>query len=758
MHLRRRRGAKSRKGSSYWQRVILVVAALFVVYTLARPGPQIDSVSSWARDLSSGVTLGVERQGPREAVGDAPLAPATVTVPANDSRFRPEGSPLSPVPRYGCPSIVAKRKLDVSGNVSEVEMLKVKHSTYITKFSEGIHYAHMAMIEKVPMPGGGLRFVSAWQAAPRAPSVTNPNNGDRYQRVAVEGLPKQRIYWATSDDQGKSWSEAMEVPVDSDAKWSAYWSPVLFYDDKRQSLWLFYSVSNSCMKKVQNTTLWEPGGDIRAKQMGVGEGAASALTNLAHGQPTKSWVWGKGRTLLAEKTDGIPKVIANKPTVLHNGDWVMPFWRERPPRENNSTCAAKQEPQVSKRFMYAHIANRTSSGVLVSTDLGATWTPYGAISEKRTNLIEGSLVEVENQGAWELHCYFRAIVGCVFRSISFDNGRTWTRPEPLPISNPNTKFSVVPIHPPTGASTTLEHPVLVMAFNNHKRGQPGCTSCRTHLHLAASVDLGNTWTQIALIEDEFVEGVRIHYPTMLQHGGDLHVIYSRFYLGKYNLDQCKVNKAPCLGLYSKNQGIRLVTLDISSLYDIPQLYTKDKYRPEMTNTVEKILMALIDLRLQEISTLPERDAKLKKIHHFRTAKWDKVVNMIMNRFDVNNLGGIHEVRKQGQMHSFFQQVLDDRLQTRLANGNVKPKHEQKCMCKVNHPFSGMTYACPCACRDDEDCVLLCYLGIANCGVLHNQSESKARGNVIRNSASFAAVEKKITLEARKRQRSGRGKR
>ena len=61
------------------QRVILVVAALFVVYTLARPGPQIYSVSSWARDLSSGVTLGVERQGPREAVGDAPLAPATVT-------------------------------------------------------------------------------------------------------------------------------------------------------------------------------------------------------------------------------------------------------------------------------------------------------------------------------------------------------------------------------------------------------------------------------------------------------------------------------------------------------------------------------------------------------------------------------------------------------------------------------------------------------------------------------------------------------
>ena len=236
-----------------------------------------------------------------------------------------------------------------------------------------------------------------------------------------------------------------------------------------------------------------------------------------------------------------------------------------------------------------------------------------------------------------------------------------------------------------------------------------------------------------MIEDEFVEGVRIHYPTMLQTQNDLHVIYSRFYLGKYNLDQCKINKAPCLGLYSKNQGIKFVTLDISSLYEIPQLYTKDMTKPQLSNTIEKILMALIDLRLKEIMTLEDSDSRLKKLQHFRSAKWDKVVNMIMNRFDVNNLGGIHEVRKQNQLYKFFQQVLDDRLQINLGKDLIKPRHEQKCTCKVHHPFSGMAFSCPCACRDDQDCLLLCFLSIANCGNQPQPQPQPSTSRVVRNS-------------------------
>ena len=125
----------------------------------------------------------------------------------------------------------------------------------------------------------------------------------------------------------------------------------------------------------------------------------------------------------------------------------------------------------------------------------------------------------------------------------------------------------------------------------------------------------------------------------------------------------------------------------------------------------------------------------------------RVVNMIMNRFDVNNLGGIHMVRKQNQLHKFFQQVLDDRLQSRYGKGMIKPRHDQKCACKVHHPFTGMAFTCPCVCRDDKDCVLLCYLGIANCGVLHDQSPS-SNSRVIRNNAG--AVEKKLLVTSAKK--------
>jgi hypothetical protein len=176
-----------------------------------------------------------------------------------------------------------------------------------------------------------------------------------------------------------------------------------------------------------------------------------------------------------------------------------------------------------------------------------------------------------------------------------------------------------------------------------------------------------------------------------------------------------------LGLYSREQGIKFVTFNISSLYSIPQLYTRDANKPEMGGTVERLLMALIDLRLEQVAEVDDKDAKLKKLQHFRDAKWDKVVNMMMNVFDVNNLGGIHMVRKQNHLHKFFQEVLDDRLQSRMGHGILSSKHDRKCSCNAHHPFSGFSFPCPCKCRDHEECVLLCFLGAANCGPLPAQT-------------------------------------
>ena len=44
----------------------------------------------------------------------------------------------------------------------------------------------------------------------------------------------------------------------------------------------------------------------------------------------RTGVWGAPRVVWGlEEDGGIPKVTANKTKVLSNGDWILPFWRER---------------------------------------------------------------------------------------------------------------------------------------------------------------------------------------------------------------------------------------------------------------------------------------------------------------------------------------------------------------------------------------------------------------------------------------------
>lgn len=58
---------------------------------------------------------------------------------------------------------------------------------------------------------------------------------------------------------------------------------------------------------------WPPGGDIKAMHY-----------DLATHR------WSEPKLLLSQDADGgIPKVTANKPAVLSDGSWVLPYWRER---------------------------------------------------------------------------------------------------------------------------------------------------------------------------------------------------------------------------------------------------------------------------------------------------------------------------------------------------------------------------------------------------------------------------------------------
>lgn len=650
---------------------------------------------------------------------DKIVVPKNATAKKRRSRDR---TPQQPIPKFGCPAILAKRKVNSDGSVTGIAMLNATASTYITRFHDDMQYTHMAMVENVPMGDGKNRLVAAWQGAPKAPAFINSQTGDMYQPMATEGLPTQRIFWATSDDGGASWTEAQAIPADHDALDSSYWSPVLYYDKSRELLWIFYAVSKVCRKVVHGTSLWEPGGDIRARVLKVGGGVGKYVKFGVH--PLLTWVWGSPRTILRQQTDNIPKVIANKPVVLETGEWVIPFWREQPSSENGGTCA-QEEPLLrysSSAHMYQAIANRTSAGVLISKDDGFTWRPYGRIRETRTNLIEGSLVEVGD----ELHMYFRAIVGCVFRSVSSDRGQTWSKPELIPISNPNTKFSVISVKPTEALEgVDRKNPLLLMAFNNHKRGQQGCQQCRTHLHIAASLSRGNTWQQIGVIESEFLEGVRIHYPTLLQSGNKLHLIYSRFYLGTYNMEECKMEGSiECLGLYSPEQGIKFLTFDLDTLGTIPQLFSDEEQEKQLdVNLTESLLSVIIDQKLEEVKGL-DYENKFRKLHGFRDFPWDKIVNMLMTNFALDNLGGAHTIRKSMHLYAAFKRILTEKYQKFL---NFKITEGQApCGCHVHNPNNGITHACSCVCRENVDCILLCFLNMANCSKIPGRHRKQIR--------------------------------
>ena len=188
-----------------------------------------------------------------------------------------------------------------------------------------------------------------------------------------------------------------------------------------------------------------------------------------------------------------------------------------------------------------------SAGVLLSHDEGKSWRPHGRIVHENTKLIEGTAAQLTNG---TVVMVFRSATGCLYRSLSYDDGHHWSEPYALPIPNPNSKVHMMSLRP---------RGELLLAFNNHRspglyRGLKNCRACRTKLHLALSQDGGDTWFHIASLDDEHsLSAVRIHYPSMVQIGNTSKIVlvYSRFYLGRK------------MGLSSLDQGVVSATLDLT---------------------------------------------------------------------------------------------------------------------------------------------------------------------------------------------------
>ena len=169
-----------------------------------------------------------------------------------------------------------------------------------------------------------------------------------------------------------------------------------------------------------------------------------------------------------------------------------------------------------------------SAAFLRSSDGGETWEIVGDLGrEAGAHLIQPSVVQLSGG---ELLAYMRSQEGYIYRSFSFDLGKTWTHPEPTSLPNANSAIDLI----------RLRSGVLALAYNptSPREGERPLEDTwpaempvnfrvwgpRTPLKLAFSLDEGESWPYEITLEDGPGE---FSYPALIQTvDGSLHVVYT----------------------------------------------------------------------------------------------------------------------------------------------------------------------------------------------------------------------------------------
>jgi predicted neuraminidase len=333
----------------------------------------------------------------------------------------------------------------------------VVNQKYIFHNAGGYGYSHMVMIGAMP-PTSLWRFALTWQAS-----------------GSIEGAPGQHLLISFADDPEATWTQPMMIPIQPVNL--AVWGPVWHLDDAGV-IWLFFSQSTSCRKNAgRGHTKYAPGGDIKYIR------SVDGVT------------WTSAKTIITQSSDqGIPKLVSNQLQVhAGTGNWVLPYWREQP---HSKQCRPHADRTV-----------RTSAGVLVSTDRGASWKAIGSWRARGIRwLIEGTVAEVGDKG--RLLQLYRSGESTLYKQTSDNGGTSWSPATKTSIPNPNSKVNLI----------RMTDGDIALAFNDVGGG------VRRKLSVAVSSD-GSAWNRLQQLEDS-TPGLNYAYPTMTQDGCRLLVAYS----------------------------------------------------------------------------------------------------------------------------------------------------------------------------------------------------------------------------------------
>jgi sialidase-1 len=215
--------------------------------------------------------------------------------------------------------------------------------------------------------------------------------------VAGGDSPKAFFVLATSDDDGETWSKprlvidahSPHLPMDRSILVGNVWT------DPLGRLWLFFDQS-----------------------MHMFDGRAGVWATVCDNPDATEPTWSAPRRIWHG-------VMLNKPTVLANGEWLLPI-------------SLNQHAGFGPfQGVFPELDGLRGANVFASTDQGATWERRGAVQFPNPDWHEHMIVEKRDGQLWMLARTSKGIM----QSFSQDAGRSWSEPaKPPAIAQPNARF------------------------------------------------------------------------------------------------------------------------------------------------------------------------------------------------------------------------------------------------------------------------------------------------------------------------------
>ena len=285
--------------------------------------------------------------------------------------------------------------------------------------------------------------------------------------VAGGDSPKAFFVLASSDDDGETWSEPRLV-VDSHNPNLPRDRSILvgnLWTDPIGRLWLIFD---------QSMDMFDGRGGVWA----------SVCKNPDADQPT----WSPPRRIWHG-------VTLNKPTVLANGQWMLPISLDQRGGLGHFKGAFKELDPLR------------GANVFVSTDQGETWQRRGMVQFPKPDWHEHMIVQRRDGTLWMLARTGNGIM----ESTSTDGGRTWSEPVPSNIKHPVARFHI---------RRLASGRILLIKHGETIDGHEG----RSKLTAWLSDDEGRTWKGGLMLD----ERKGISYPDGVQApDGTIYISYDR---------------------------------------------------------------------------------------------------------------------------------------------------------------------------------------------------------------------------------------